>query len=87
MPLIFVSFLFYFIKQLHSQALTVICIHFEGGHHILSSSLILGDKSFEKLGPCLSPSYIKYAPQQNAMYCFKLIFPPFSLGETYSILN
>lgn len=42
-----------------------------------SYSLILEDKSFEKLGPCLGPRYIKYACQQNAMYCFKLISPLF----------
>lgn len=42
-----------------------------------SYSLILEDKSFEKLGPCWSPRYIKSALQQKAMYCFKLIFPLF----------
>ena len=46
-----------------------------------SYSLILEDKSFEKLGPCWSPRYIKYAFQPNAMYCFKLILPPFSWGK------
>lgn len=42
-----------------------------------NSSLILEDKSFKKLGPRLSPDTHKYALQQNAMHCFKLISPLF----------
>lgn len=50
-------------------------------------SLILGDKSLEKLGPCLSPRYIQACSPAKCYVLFQADVPPPPLGEKYTILN